>query len=111
MVGNQVTSAGLDQQQGLYEDGMQYIGSEFTKSLLPMVKTGSWDFPGGLVVKNPPATAEGEDLIPGPGSFHMPRSNYPEYKTIFPSPVHPCMTEFLAKQNGHACLLGSILPG
>ena len=51
MVGNQVTSAGLDQQQGLYEDGMQYIGSEFTKSLLPMVKTGSWDFPGGLVVR------------------------------------------------------------
>ena len=57
MVGNQVTSAGLDQQQGLYEGGMQPIGSEFTKSLLPVVKTGSWDFPDGLVVKNPPANA------------------------------------------------------
>ena len=67
MVGNQVTSAGLDQQQGLYEGGMQPIGSEFTKSLLPVVKTGSWDFPDGLVVKNPPANAGDMGLIPGLG--------------------------------------------
>ena len=71
MGGNQVTSVGLDQQQGLYEDGMQYIGSEFTKSLLPMIKTGSWDFPGGLVVKNPPASTGDTGLIPGPGRSHL----------------------------------------
>ena len=33
------------------------------------------DFPGGTVVKNPPATAGDMDLIPGPGRSHMPRSN------------------------------------
>ena len=34
------------------------------------------DFPGGVVVKNPPANAGDMGLIPGPGRFHMPRSNY-----------------------------------
>ena len=34
-----------------------------------------WDFPGGPVVKNPPANAENTVLIPGPGRFHMPQSN------------------------------------
>ena len=35
----------------------------------------SWDFPGGAVVKNPPADAEGTGWIPGPGRSHMLRSN------------------------------------
>ena len=34
-----------------------------------------WDFPGGAVVKNPPANAGNTDSIPGPGGSHMPRSN------------------------------------
>ena len=34
-----------------------------------------WDFPGGTVVKNPPANAGDMGLSPGPGRFHMPRSN------------------------------------
>ena len=33
------------------------------------------DFPGGAVVKNPPANAGGPGLIPGPGRSHMPCSN------------------------------------
>ena len=33
------------------------------------------DFPGGAVVKNPPANAGDTGLIPGPGSSHMLRSN------------------------------------
>ena len=33
------------------------------------------DFPGGAVVKNPPANAGDMDLIPGPGRSHMPWSN------------------------------------
>ena len=33
------------------------------------------DFPGGAVVKNPPANAEDTGSIPGPGRSHMPRSN------------------------------------
>ena len=32
------------------------------------------DFPGGAVVKNPPANAEDTGLIPGPGRSHMPQS-------------------------------------
>ena len=32
-------------------------------------------FPGGAVVKNPPANAGDAGLIPGPGRSHMPRSN------------------------------------
>ena len=35
----------------------------------------SWDFPGGAVVKNPPANAGDTGSIPGPGRLHMPRSN------------------------------------
>ena len=34
-----------------------------------------WDFPGGAVVKNPPANAGDKGSIPGPGRSHMPRSN------------------------------------
>ena len=30
------------------------------------------DFPGGPVVKNPPANAEDAGFIPGPGRFHTP---------------------------------------
>ena len=32
-------------------------------------------FPGGTVVKNPPANAGDTGSIPGPGRSHMPRSN------------------------------------
>ena len=36
----------------------------------------SWrDFPGGTVVKNLPANVGDTGWIPGPGRFHMPRSN------------------------------------
>ena len=33
------------------------------------------DFPGGAGVKNPPANARDTGSSPGPGRFHMPRSN------------------------------------
>ena len=33
------------------------------------------DFPGGAVVKNPPANAGDTGLSPDPGRSHMPRSN------------------------------------
>ena len=33
------------------------------------------DFPGGTVVKNPPANAGDTGSSPGPGRYHMPRSN------------------------------------
>ena len=39
------------------------------------LKGGNWDYPGGAVVKNPPANARDTGLIPGLGRSHMPRSN------------------------------------
>ena len=42
----------------------------FSKTLM---HTG--DVPGGPMVKKPPANAGDMGSIPGPGRFHMPRSN------------------------------------
>ena len=36
---------------------------------------GPWGFPGGTVVKNPPANAGYTGSSPGPGRSHMPQSN------------------------------------
>ena len=36
----------------------------------------NWGFPGGSMVNNLPANAGDTDLIPGPGRFHLPWSNY-----------------------------------
>ena len=38
-------------------------------------KKQTQDFPGGAVVKNPPANAGDMGLSPGPGRSHMPQSN------------------------------------
>ena len=37
---------------------------------------GAQDFPGGPVVKNPPASAGDTGSIPGLGRSHVPRGNY-----------------------------------
>ena len=42
-----------------------------------MIKNKFGGFPGGTVVKNPPANAGGTGSSPGPGRSHMPRSNEP----------------------------------
>ena len=39
------------------------------------LKSVSWGFPGGAVVKSPPANAGDTGLSPGPGRSPMPRSN------------------------------------
>ena len=39
------------------------------------VKRNAGDFPGGAVVKNPPANSGDMGTIPGPGRFHMLWSN------------------------------------
>ena len=37
----------------------------------------SWEgFPGGAVVKNPPANAGDTGSSPGPGRSHMPQNNW-----------------------------------
>ena len=38
-------------------------------------KSTNRGFPGGAVVKNPPANAGGTGLSPGLGRSHMPQSN------------------------------------
>ena len=40
-----------------------------------LVQNSSRDFPGGPLVKNLPCSAGDTDLIPGPGSCHVPRGN------------------------------------
>ena len=45
------------------------------KTLLPWAIFKNWGFPGGSVVKNPPASAGDTGSIPGLGRFHMPWSN------------------------------------
>ena len=58
------------------------------------------DFPGGTVVKNPPANAGDTGSIPGPGRSHMQRSNWarapqilsPRYRAREPQPLSPRAT-------------------
>ena len=45
-------------------------------------------FPGGSVVKNPPASAGDVGLIPVPGRSHMPWSNYAREPPL----LSPCAT-------------------
>ena len=42
---------------------------------LGIKEQGPLGFPGGTVVKNPPANAGDKGSSPGPGRSHMPRSN------------------------------------
>ena len=46
------------------------------KAQMPLIQSRMlWVFPGGPVVKNPPANAGHMSLIPGPGRPHMPWSS------------------------------------
>ena len=47
----------------------------FYVSVCSSLKRGPWGFPGGAVVKNPPAKAGDRGSSPGLGRSHMPRSN------------------------------------
>ena len=44
-------------------------------SLITYTKINSRDFPGGAVVKNPPANAGDTGSSPDPGRSHIPQSN------------------------------------
>ena len=50
----------------------------YNKTIVKSVELPWWrsgGFPGGAVVKNPPANAGDTGSSPGPGRSHMPRSN------------------------------------
>ena len=50
-------------------------GNSVFGSREPWQKQMQWDFPGGTVVKNPPANAGDMGSSPGPGRSDMPQSN------------------------------------
>ena len=47
----------------------------FLINFIPFIYKSSWDFPGGAVVKNLPASAGEMASIPGPGRSHIPWSS------------------------------------
>ena len=49
-------------------------------------KNKNTGLPSGIVDKNPPANSRDTGLIPGPGKFHMPRSNLAHVPQI----LSPC---------------------
>ena len=51
-----------------------------------MIELLYWGFPGGTVVKNPPANAGDSGLSPGLGRSHMPQSN----QAHAPQPLSLC---------------------
>ena len=54
----------------------EILDKGFKTTVLKMLKElKERDFPGGAVVKNPPATAGNTGSSPGPGRSHMPWSN------------------------------------
>ena len=53
--------------------GKKYVS--FTIKHVAILKDITLGFPGGAVVKNPPASAGDRGSIPGPGRSHTPRSN------------------------------------
>ena len=61
----------------LFEDS-RTLG-ELLMQTIKLINSNSYlqDFPGGPVVKNPPANARNVGLIPGLGRFHMPRKAKP----------------------------------
>ena len=58
------------------KDKLDYIKIKSSKLLKELIqKWKSRDFPGGTVVKNPPANAGDTGSSPGLGRSHVPRSN------------------------------------
>ena len=60
--------------ENIYWDGL-FKGKEKHSIQRVCKKRTARDFPGGAVVKNPPANAGGMGSSPGPGRSHMPWSN------------------------------------
>ena len=56
----------------------------------------SRDFPGGTVVKNPPANAGDMDLSPGLGRSHMPRSNWARAPQLLSLRSRACKPQLLS---------------
>ena len=71
-------SADLSLKEGHFQKALlPLISPQGTNTLQPKIgsRNPSLDFPGGPVVKNPPAKAEDMGSIPAPGRSHMLRSH------------------------------------
>ena len=66
---------GLPRLKGRGTVSTSWKGCQRIRGHLCGFKTTARDFPGGAVVKNPPANAGDTGLTPGPGRSHVPRSN------------------------------------
>ena len=63
---------------GFFKGGVAIKGNERKEGkgfLFFLLRLEHWDFPGGAVVRNPPANAGDTSLSPGLGRPHTPRSN------------------------------------
>ena len=54
---------------------MIYLINDLKNKNHMVISVDAEGFPGGAVVKNPPANAGYTGLSPGPGRFHMPQSS------------------------------------
>ena len=61
-------------------------------------KSAAGGFPGGAVVKNPPANAGDMGSSPGPGRFHMPRSNEARAPQLLSLRSTACEPQLLSPQ-------------
>ena len=62
--------------------------ARWAKALRLLFKNHLEDFPGGAVVKNPPANAGDMGSSPGPGGSHMPRSNWARAPQLLEPVLH-----------------------
>ena len=63
-----------------------------------------WGFPGGSVVKNPPANVENVGSIPDLGRSYMPQSNSADVPQLLPRSHNyqsPCALEPCSKRSRH----------
>ena len=61
--------------QHIFFEVCEVLGTILSVVNTTVKRIGGGDFPGGAVVKNPPANAGDTGLSPGPGRSHMLRRN------------------------------------
>ena len=68
-----------------------------------------WDFPGGTVVKNPPASAGDTGLIPGPGRSHVLWNIWAHVPQLLGLRSGACETQLLSPRaaTAEACVPGA----
>ena len=69
------------------------------KELLSRIYKELLGFPGGAVVKNPPANAGDMGSSPGPGRFHMLRSNSARAPQLLSLCSRACKSQLLSPRD------------